>query len=64
MNTHIYTQIGKWKYSIKKPMLIVSKMVSVHTVDYGFKEQIPKVSIFRNMKIYEKGSRVFIFHFY
>lgn len=36
-------------------MLTVSKMIPVHTSEYGFKKQVPKVSIFKTMKIYEKG---------
>lgn len=45
-------------------MLKVSKTIPVHTGEYGLKEQVPKVSIFKNMKIYEKRIRSGIFHFY
>lgn len=36
-------------------------MKPVDTGEYGFKEQVPKVSIFKSMKIYEMGSGYFPF---
>lgn len=33
-------------------MLRVLKMIPVETAEYGFKEQVPKVSISKNLKMY------------
>jgi hypothetical protein len=44
-------------------MLKVSKMIPVHIGECGFKEQVPKVSISKNMKIHEKEIRSGYFPF-
>lgn len=40
-------------------------MTFVETGEYGFKEQVLKISIFKNMKIFtRRGPGVVIFNFY
>lgn len=41
----------------------ILKLIPVEMGEYGFKEQVPKISIFKNMKIYLKEVRSGYFPF-
>lgn len=52
--TYMYTQILKNVENLTEnnQMLNVLKITPVETYEYGFKKQVPKIFIFKNMKIY------------
>lgn len=62
MTTYMYTQIQEngGIPSRKQSNAESIENDTVETAEYGFKEQVPKVSMSKNLKIYRRGSGVAI----